>query len=213
MPRPTSTSRVVISGLLPGGETFAWGFWLTAAYTTQADAQTAATTIASYFEQYAEAVCKGLLSADSSYNLTTLYSYSAATGPAEFVAEAPITTAAGTSVAASLPLQLALVVTLRTGQAGRRRRGRMYLPVNSQALTAHQLTQAQIDSVLAGLQTFLQAIDNSASISGNVCVMSQVVGEKVSVNEITADSRLDVQRRRAASEVELYQSADTITPS
>jgi len=213
MPRPTSTSRAVISGHLGGGEQFAWGFWLTSSYTSQADTQTAATTIASYFETYAEATLKALLSSDSGYDKVTLYSYAAATGPADYVAEAPITTAVGTSTDASLPLQLACVVTLKTGQAGRRRRGRMYLPVNAKALTAHQFTQAQINAIVADTATFIQNVDNSASISGNVCVMSQVVGEKVSVTELAVDSRLDVQRRRANTEVELYQAVDDIIPS
>jgi hypothetical protein len=213
MPRPLNTTRVVMSGALPGGENFAWGFWLTGNYPNQADTQTAALTIGSYFETYALTALEGLLAADGSYQTCTVYSYSAATGAADFVGEVPIAGGVGTSVGASLPLQLALVVTLRTGQAGRRKRGRMYLPVTAQALTAHQMTQAQINAVTSALQDFIQNVDNGAAISGNVCVMSQVLGEKTAVTEITADSRLDVQRRRAASETELYQSSEAIVPS
>lgn len=207
MPRPTSTSRVVIDGLLPGGEAFAWGFWTNAHAASQADAQAAAVGVAAEFVTHARTQLAFLLAADSSYQTVTFYSYINATGPADFTGQAAIAAGTGTGTGASLPLQLAHVTTLRTGLAGRRYRGRMYIPVNAMALANHQMTSSQNSATLQAIKDFLTAVNNRADVPGTISVVSQVVGEKQQITTVTADSRLDVQRRRAAGEAELFQAS------
>lgn len=211
MARPSNVTRVIINGHLEGGEVFNWGFWLDGTPTSQSLANTWAQTLADYFETYALTALAGTLDADSGYDGVTIYAYPDPAQGAAFTAEAAIDSGTGTSVAASLPQQVAWVVTTRTGLPGRARRGRMYIPVNALALTNHQLTTTQNASLLDAVATYVQNINNNADL-GNVTVVSQVgVGQENNVSQLTSDSRLDIQRRRANSESPLFSASEAIT--
>lgn len=212
MARPNSVSRVLINGHLPQGEIFTWGFWMGGAPTDQASAQTWVNGVRDEFQIHAKTALCGELPSTAGYDSVTLYSYPSSGSGAAFVAEATIATGAGTSTDPLLPLQCAWVVTLRTGLPGRSRRGRMYIPIIAESLTAHQLTQGQLDSLLGSVQDFIQGVDNLTT-GTNVVVVSQVgAGQANNVTEVSADSRLDIQRRRAEAESVLYTSSQAVTP-
>jgi hypothetical protein len=201
---------VVVSGTLPGGEAFAWGFWLDQAPVDNTVAQAACDTIAGYFETYLRDTAKGFLEADCAYTAVTLYGYNTATGPSDTQAASAIASGTGTATEASLPLQVGVVVSLHTNRPGRRGRGRMYLPINGVDLTAHQFVQGDIDTIIGDVDLFFTNINNSATINGVVSVLSQVDALIYPVVSVSADSRLDIQRRRAASEAALYDSTAAI---
>lgn len=200
MARPGAVSRVVISGHMEATERFAWGFWLGNVEATQAANDTACNAIRDYFQNYAKTGLCGLLSSTSGYDKVTLYGYGTTGTAAQWVSEAAITAGDGTSTGSSLPTQVAWVVSLRTGRPGRRYRGRYYVPVDTKTLTNHQFDSGLVASLLAGQQSFFNAINASAVINGQVAVISEVgEGAVTPVTTLTADSRLDIQRRRADS--------------
>lgn len=200
---PSGYSRTVFHGTLENGEIFQWGFWASeapsdaAAANTQADAARdafAATTSGS--------VPRTLLSTGSAYTGVRVYSYPNGGPDAEYVGESTITGQAGAGTG-SLPNQVCVVATLLTGLAGRRNRGRIFLPCNSSSLANGQLSSSITGGIQAWVASFVGAI-NSAYDPGKVVVLSQVAGSASNVTEISVDSRLDIQRRRADRETELF---------
>jgi len=210
MARPANVTRVVISGTSPAGESFAWGFWLNAGQGSLVATQATATAISTAFSANAAAQLRGLILATSSYTLVTVYSYETAAPAATYVAEAPISPGTGTGTDPAMPLQVAWAVTIRTAIAGRQYRGRLYLPVSSMLLTAHQVTQSQTSAVMNAVRGFLAAVNGSATVVGSVCVVSVVGGVATQATAITVDSRLDIQRRRAAEQTPLYSESSAV---
>jgi len=210
MPRPTSSTRIVISGSLPGGEAFAWGFWLNEAPVDNTVAAGAAAAIASAFQSDLLPALSGFISSDCSYDRLDLYGYNSPTGPASTQANSTIASGTGVGSGSSHPLQVGMVCSLHTERPGRRGRGRMYFPVTALTLTAHQATQSHIDGVTAAVAAFFHSVNISVPVNGQVSVISQVDGLAYPVTAVSADSRLDIQRRRAQGEAELYQSSEDI---
>lgn len=210
MPRPATSARVVISGQIAGSESFAFGFWMDDTVTTAAAANTAAAAVASAFSTNALTRLAALLATDSSYLQVDYYGYTTATGAATFHGQASIASGTGTGTGSSLPYQCACVVTLHTLFAGRRHRGRMYVPVNSATLSQHQLTSTQIGNINGACQDFLSAVNASSSVPGTVAVISQVIGEETVVSSISVDSRVDIQRRRASGIAAAASTSGTI---
>jgi hypothetical protein len=203
-------SRIVVSGSLPGGESFAFGFWLNGAVSSQVDAQDDVTRIATHMNTHIFSPVRLMLAADSSLEAVNLYAYTTTDPAATFTGEEPLGLA-GTSTGASLPLQVATVISLRTAVAGRQNRGRLYLPVNAYDLTAHQFVDAQVDALALAFADLFGAINGDANITGDVCVVSSVgAGHSTPVSSVIVDSRLDVQRRRAASEVALFSTTEAV---
>lgn len=94
------------------------------------------------------------------------------------------------------PDQVAMVLTLRTDLAGRRSRGRMYLPANKAAIDA----SGNVD--LANIQLIVDAASTSFGLlkvapSQQLVVVSRVGGTKTPVTSLSMDTRPDIQRRRA----------------
>lgn len=210
---PGNTTKVVLEGHLPNGEMFNTAFWLAGEPPTSAvAANTLASAIsAAFIAGLAPAGSPGaLLRSTSGYDKCKVYAYPSGGPTAFYVGEAPMVRT-GSGSTAILPNQCALVLTLRTGFAGRRWRGRMYVPINGQALQADsQLDQTTLDGFTTWWKNFFQSV-NAISPGGVVSVVSQVgTGNTASVTTVTADSRLDIQRRRASGETELRQSTATV---
>jgi len=201
MPRPTNTARVVVAGLYPSGEEFNWGFWLSGAPASNADAGAAALVVRDYIQGLGGDPLRAYLAPDCSYDKVTVYGYGSGIGPADFQGEAVFTERDGISAGASLPLQCAVVVSLRTGRPGRRGRGRMYVPVTASTLTDHQLAAGNAASLSAAIGGFFTNLNDSTLIPGSVCVLSQVDVEAHLVTSVIVDSRVDIQRRRADSQM------------
>lgn len=98
-----------------------------------------------------------------------------------------------------LPNQVSLVLTTLTGLAGRRNRGRMYLPVNFSPLTGAGLFPASDVNVLTDSMA-LAFTDINASDTGKVVLVSRTGTTARQISAVRADQRPDIQRRRANKE-------------
>lgn len=115
------------------------------------------------------------------------------------------------------PLQVAHVVSLRTGKRGPRYRGRFYIPcpVGNLSATNFHVTQQYRDGVAASAQTFLQGLGNWPGIDiatqPKVAVISgggkfSATGSAEVVNEVRVGDVFDTVRRRRRALVENYKA-------
>lgn len=106
----------------------------------------------------------------------------------------------------TMPNQIAVVASLRTGQPGRARRGRMYLPMLAQDLnTDGRWPATNRDSALALTGAMLNAFSGTSigSVTFIVCVASGVgVGANYPVTSVQMGRVFDTQRRRRNQLVE-----------
>jgi hypothetical protein len=124
---------------------------------------------------------------------------------ATFTAEHVLSTA-GSGSGAVLPNQVSLVATKLTGSAGRRNRGRMYLPFTAFNLAANgELLQADCDDASSAVVDFINAVNDVYSPDG-ACVASVVGSTTRPITQIKVDSRPDIQRRRANSQAVAFQT-------
>lgn len=157
-----------------------------------------------------------ILANDFWSNLTNLdtvnaYHYPGGTTKADAVgAFVPPVPKAGVGTA-HLPNQCALVTTLQTGLAGRRNRGRMYLPVTGVTVQpTAQLSIGQATEVNNGWQTFFN--DVNASDTGGIVVVSTTGSVAHDVTGVKTDTRLDIQRRRAEQQAITGAARAEVTP-
>lgn len=123
-------------------------------------------------------------------------------GDGVFTSAAP-----GTSSSPSLPPECSIVVSLRTGQAGPRGRGRMYLPpFATNALAADgQITSTCQSTVADGMQDFMDTW-NAAPPGYPVSVASNAGLFVAAVDNIKVGRTVDSQRRRRNTIPEGYIS-------
>lgn len=114
-------------------------------------------------------------------------------------------TDAGASTAGSLPTQIAICVSLQTGLAGSRNRGRFYLPTPDRTVVA---TTGRLASAgLTGLVNGLTAWKNSLIGDGfTPIVLSRTEGAQTVVTALRVGNVLDTQRRRRNDLVEVYST-------
>lgn len=199
-------------GHLPKGEEFQWGFWLNATnITSESDANGLAATVNGAWTGTAKSITMGLLDPLSGMDEVRVYCYPTG-GPTATYVGSSTESSVGTGTSSTLlPLQCAAVVSLRTGFAGRRARGRLYLPINRVPLSAFELSSTNVDPIAADFADFFSTINAVAGI-GNVAVVSQVgAGQSRAVTEVVVDSRVDIQRRRANSMVVDYVKQEPVT--
>lgn len=107
-------------------------------------------------------------------------------------------TAGGLSVSDPLPLGVALCATFRTALAGRRFRGRFYMP--GWAENANTSSGVADVGAVADLETFLTNI-SSPTVEGNLWTLGVMSQAEVETNPVIAiecrDAVWDTQRRRA----------------
>lgn len=206
MPYPAGSTRINLSGTLPGGEIWASGFWL---FDTQVGSEDEANTLAeaianilnaSNFGYGAMALyVAGHFNTQSAWTTVTVYHYAAGGTVATYIGRFDLSPATVGNGPRPLPNQCTLVLSLRSGYNGRRNRGRMYLPLTSATLEA----SGQIDSgTLQQLVPLWAAgFDQIRSQGlGHLSVVSAVGSTDRIITEILMDSRVDIQRRRANSE-------------
>lgn len=210
---PAGVARVSLQGHLGQGEIFDTGFWVEAGdINTAAEANDLAADVAADFETQALAVAVGYLDGFSGYDRVRVYAYPTGGPNASYVGEAPIANGAGVNSGPQLPLQCCIVVSLRTPLAGRRSRGRMYIPINQGTLTTHQLTLAQCQAMADAFGNFFETVNDTAA-NREVVVVSQVgTGGISNVDRVTVDSLVDIQRRRANDQTELYNATSPVGP-
>jgi hypothetical protein len=105
------------------------------------------------------------------------------------------------------PLQVCMVATLITGAAGRRNRGRMYLPANGIGFGSHEFPNARVDAVCQALAAWLDALN---TLDGSAVVVSQAGTSKRAITQVRVDSKPDIQRRRANAQVASHTHTATL---
>jgi hypothetical protein len=212
MPRPAGTIKATYVGILPQGEQFQTGFWIDASGTgvTLPELQALANNMAAHFIANSTGM-RNLTTSTTLYDELRLYYYAAAgPAPATAIAVADISLTGNGGSSGSLPLQSALVVSLRTALVGRRYRGRMYWPMNATTLSDHQASQAQIDLLATDAKAMLDNVNGYDVDQFDAVVMSAVGSTRTLITRVEVDSRLDVQRRRAESQTELRQAGQPL---
>lgn len=196
---PSHVGRIVVSGHMRGGDAFSFGWWATGAnFDTNAGcAAVAASVVTSLGQGDVVNSIAYAISPAAGYDLVKVYGYPAGGPQAGAQGQAAVTGYSGQSTSMAMPNQVAIVATLLTGQPGRRHRGRMYLPADGQVLTNGQMTAAVCANIATAVRDLIRPA--SGSTDGPV-VLSQVAGTHLPVTAIRVDSRMDIQRRRAAQE-------------
>lgn len=220
MPYPADTAHVVLGGAMPGGEQWESGFWI----------DNPGVTTPAGLNGLCETVFSSLASDDDDQNALTYWItafanaqttlaycralYYAAAGTkatfsGEYTPPAPI---AGSSTA-HLPNQIACCVTLRTNLAGRSHRGRMYLPATGASPGADGQINLPTATTFATKWAGFFSDWNTSGDNGQIVVVSALLTSATEVTSVSVDTRLDVQRRRAAKEAITGRSTIAVTQS
>lgn len=213
MPIPANVARISLTGTLIQGEQFDTSFWVAGGVpANQADANDLAEQVAAIpsLTTIGAGGPRTMLDVTSAYTEVRVYSYPTGGPSASFIGTAAIDPGTGVSAEASLPLQCCIVASLRTGFAGRSRRGRMYFPVTALSLVSHQMSEADLDAFAGVMKSIFDAVNAFTDPALVVSVVSQTLGDHSPVATVTADSRIDIQRRRAEGQTELHQSSVTL---
>lgn len=200
MPIPSGYSRTTFHGTLPGGEIFNWSLWANEAPADQAATQAQATAFATELlaaPATGQLHAADIMSTDSSFTGVRVYSYADATGHAKYIAEASAVKPGSGIQSGLLPNQCAIVATLKTGVAGRRNTGRVYLPATKLSIQAGgQWGTSGAQSLANWLANFISRC-NSHIGTQKLGILSQTAGTFQPITTVFVDARIDIQRRRA----------------
>lgn len=203
---PAGVARFVLAGHLGATEIFETGFWEVGDFATQADVDSAAAAAATAFLADMAGAATNMLRTVDGYDEVRVYGYPAGGPTASFVGTAALGTTGSSS--SSNPLQTCCVATLLTGAAGRRRRGRMYLPATGEALVTSEFTSARVTAIANAVASFLGF--GAPDPTHGPIVLSQVAGTHAPVTQVRVDSKPDIQRRRAESLAASAQHTSTV---
>lgn len=202
---PPLMTHVTIAGILRGGEIWQTGFWTrTGTATTPEGATAHAVRLAALFDNpggLRAYMVGNLLRGGDSVESLTVAEYPEGGPTAQFIGEFRVHTPGTAS--GNLPNQVSMVASTRTGQAGRRHRGRMYLPAGGVTLTPtdSEFGTSEITNAASAVATFFSAINTQGGAPPQgpeqVVVLSKVAGTALPVTSVIVDSRPDIQRRRA----------------
>lgn len=186
-------ARCSIHGTSPGGEIWQFSIWVQRDIATQADADVMASDAAGAVDD--SDLMTLILADDQTWTGVSAYAYQDESPAAQFVGEAARSVTGGASGVASL--QTAFVVTLNSDTPGRSGRGRLYLPARRQVAAADALiSTAARDGMLTAVQDVINKINVSTAPS--ICVVHSLTkSQDYFITAVSADQRLDVQRRRA----------------
>jgi hypothetical protein len=191
---PAGVNRVSFHGTLGGGqEIWQYSLWVARDITTQADADDLASDA---YTAWIGGNLKALtLASQDTMEGVSAYCYPAGGSSATFIGTAG-TSSAGTTTVRN-PMQVAFVVTLETATAGRHGKGRIYLPARITTLnTSSQVSTTDRDAILTQVAGLITSLNGSLP-SSVVSVVSQTTTSLHAVTSVSADQRLDIQRRRA----------------
>lgn len=214
MPIPGGAAHINLVGVAPHGEEFATGFWLDMDTPpgNAAEAQTVVANLATILATDDVGAPWRLLPTTAAYTQIRGYFYATGNdGSAQLVGTAAYPQT-GTAANQTLPLQCAMCVSTRSEFPGATNRGRMYVPATGAGLAVGQFTQAAIDNATDWWSDRFTEINASAAVGGTVAILSQKLGTMRAVRSVTADSRVDIQRRRANRETVLATSSEDVSP-
>lgn len=175
------------------------------ALTGTADVQQWCNAIAALWGGSGVTSLKAALGTSSAITGVRVYAYGA-TGPALLGAQAPVTTAGAGSGSPLHPFQIARCVTLQTGLASRRARGRFYWPAITHAVDPATGKAAPPTGFGEACVALINQIGLAAP-SGDPLepvVYSATANSVTEVTTVRVGDVLDTQRRRRDSLVEAY---------
>lgn len=113
----------------------------------------------------------------------------------------------------SSPPQIAIVATLRTGIAGRRNRGRVYVPGSAGTDSNGNATTATIQGVSLSIANFLSLAATRPLNGGTLrpVVRSATGGYYTPISAVTVDNVLDTQRRRRENIIATITASNSVT--
>jgi len=194
---PTGVSRWVLQGHLANGEIFETGWWEEFAPDTETAANSAAEAQWGTFKSSCETALVATLPATAGYDGLKVYSYPVGGPGASVIGNSTSSGFAG-SASTSNADQLAMVITTLTGQAGRSKRGRMYLPATGVAPANGFMTAATCTAVVNAVANFFRVL--VAGSTDPVVVSQKGAGSAQHIVAVRVDQRYDIQRRRANRE-------------
>lgn len=202
---PAGVARISLNGHLGASEIFDTSFWVT----------TEATIDPTWMQELADGVAgvltaanamqatRYLIHATDGYDTVTCYGYPAGGPTASYSAQANLNLAGNGAQAA--PFQTSIVVSLRTAQIGRSRRGRMFLPATALGLATTGLWTSgtfQAPALAAEWAAIFHAVNGLVLGTGagaTSAVVSQTLTSAFPIESVVVDNRPDIQRRRANS--------------
>lgn len=197
--------KYVFFGALPGGEIWESGFWAQGATISSADNANSAAAfgltcfLGSDFTGFFGAHGATSWNTKTSLLGVRTYFYPTGTGPAEYVGLSNPTSPVNGAQTDYFPNQLAQCFTLETGLAGRRNRGRMYIPYSGGSLDSNGLFAT--GNVGTDVVNLAHAFTLYQAGSFGTAVVSSAVGSTAHLIEsVSCDQRPDIQRRRADRE-------------
>lgn len=209
---PNDVTRVSIIGTGPGSEIFDTSFWLTGGTPGNSTAANAlAAQVATAWSAQAASSWKVALATTQTFTEVRVYGYPDGGPKATAIGTAAITGGAGTG-ASKNPPQLCIVASLRTLFAGRRAKGRMYLPATGLTpSSAHDIQFSNVSQIATGTAAFFTALNTNPD-PYVVAVVSQVgTGGATPVTSVYVDGKYDIQRRRANKFVSPNNATSAVT--
>lgn len=203
--------KIVISGTNAIGDAFQFGFSVDTEVSGSTLQQTVDAVKTSFDQTWGGSQPSGLAFKDFFTNGTTFQKVTGyarpltATGDATDVAEAALTSKVGEGAGPSLPAEAAVVVSLLTGQPGKRHRGRMYLPAMATSILQANgtLLTARQESIAQWAGAFLGDVNDGFKF---VSVWSRANAALYRITSVVVGSQVDVQTRRQNAIPETYYS-------
>lgn len=202
--------RVVFSGKMPNGEIWSCGFSFDTTLGPTVDQaymnDLAAKAVTEFTTGGLGGMMRGHNPSTWTCDVVSCYYYSVTGGPATLQSQAVIGSA-GTASGNTLPNQVAIVASLRTGLPGRTKRGRVYLPLLIVSTSAGLIANAECDTIAAAVAGFLTQMSTAPSPLPEAVVASESTSSMPAITNVIVDNRFDVQRRRANRERATYSKS------
>lgn len=185
---PDGATHLVVSGTAASSESFAFGWWMNdsgASLGPDLDLSTP-------WQTFRDALLAHM-TADQVITHYDLYRYA---GGVVTTHEQQAVSHPGTDTSGMLPLQVSLVLTLRTATLSRRGRGRIYLPTCGFSMmggTNHLFNSTPVNALVDAFANFLTTYGVGGATP---VVVSRVGGVMEPITAVDADLVPDTQRRR-----------------
>lgn len=206
-----NTIKVSVSGSMPNGARFSWGFQTQGTAGSLAVRCGAAIGIVQgWLASSDSATIRALMPNGNKIDTISAYGYDgSAHAAASDTAGANVP---GTGTTITLPNQAALVVSIRTAGTGRSARGRAFLPCSSLALSVGQADASTIQTVADEFKTLLDLFPAGTGdgMPQTAVVASPTHNINRPVTYVVVDSRLDVIRHRAQRETILHMATSSL---
>lgn len=206
--------RLTLSGTLAAGAE-AWSTSVCyqdpnqIAPSTGAEIQAWATACAAAVPTAVTSQLSNLLSTQGKITQVKTYEYEAVGQPADRSGAASVNFSGGATPA--MPLQTAMVLSLRTGRAGRSYRGRLYWPAQgASVMSGGRFSSSDHTGAVADVVLMLQAFADAWPATGAIVpvIVSASQNAVTPVTSVQVGDVPDTQRRRRDALVENYVTED-----